>query len=116
MPHRPDAVLNRAPEEPSSGVEPASRGIRMAESVAGLLSSGLLVATVVLLGAKLVAPSIVDGATGPQWWRIGVMAAVAVPGELARIGRRRRSSGLRMVTAVVVVVAVFGALALTWWW
>lgn len=88
----------------------------MLETTAGLLSSGLLVLTVVLLGAVVVAPLVVDGATGPQWWRIGVGAAVAVPGELIRIGRRDRAVGLRAVLAGTVVVAVIGALALTWWW
>lgn len=114
-PHDRPAPGQDRPRNTETSTAP-SRAVRVLETVAGLLSSGLLVLTVVLLAAVVVAPLVVDGASGPQWWRIGVCAAVAVPGELIRIGRRQRAPWLRLVLAGSVSLAVLGALALTWWW
>src|SRR5690606_5473571 len=116
LPAVPPPATTRPHPVVADGTGPVLRGVRVLETTAGLLSSGLLVLTAVLLAAVVVAPLVVDGATGPQWWRIGVGAAVAVPGELIRVGRTRRPVAVRAVLAVLVLVAVPAVLALTWWW
>lgn len=98
---------------------PAPRSLRIAESLAGLLTAGVAVVGVVLLAAQLIAPrtsgSGLEASTGPGWDRVVATLAVAAVGETLRAVRRRLPGAARAAGAVAMIAGVLVVLWFTWW-
>lgn len=102
------------------GGRAASRGLRILEGAAGLLSGGVLVLGVVLLLSQLFAPSLLGGtgyaaATGPGWWRVAAHLAVGLAGETGVLLRGRIPVAARTAVAAITILAAVAILACSWW-
>ena len=91
--------------------------LRVLDTLAGLLSAGVLVVGIILLIAALIAPSLVAAAglgvaAGPGWDRVLAQLAVGVVGETVVLLRRRWPMTVRGFADGAVVVA---ALLVIWW-
>ena len=98
----------------------AGPAVRVLDTVAGLLSAGVLVVGVLLLVAAVIAPSALSaaglgGATGPGWGRVIAQLAVGVVGELVVRFRGTWRTAVRAVADAAVIVAVPTVIAWAWW-
>jgi len=104
----------------AAGVMPARRpgvGVRLLDTLAWLLAAGILLVGIVLLLAAVVAPAALaaaglGAADGPGWNKVTAHLAVGVVGELVVRFGRGRSTGIRLLADLVVVLA---AMILIWW-
>lgn len=100
--------------------EAPARPLRFAEAVAGLLSAGLVVLALVMVGAKVLAPSLLGGvglarAQGPAWWRLLLILLVGALGETARLLRTRFPFPARWALGAGTLVVAVAALWVTFW-
>ncbi len=97
-----------------------SRGLRVTEALAALLSAGVVVAGVVLALLMVVAPWLIHGTglsttDGPKPDRVLVQVGVGALGEWAHWKRSRLALRFRPAVAIAVVAAVLAALWWGWW-
>jgi hypothetical protein len=91
-----------------------NRSVRILETVAALLSAGVLVVGVVLAALLVAAPALNDG-TGPRIDRVLVALLAGGLGEVAHWRRGRLPVRARAAVAAAVSVVVLVALWWGWW-
>lgn len=113
----------RPPEQPEQASAPQSRrdphrpgaGLRALELAAGLASGGMAAAGVALVALELLAPHIIDGASGPGWGVALAHLGVGVCGEVLRANRFRVSAVVRTFAAAAVLAIALAVIAGCWW-
>lgn len=92
--------------------------VRVLDTLAGLLSAGLLVLGVLLLLTQLIAPLSAAGwgqAAGPGWPSVLAHLSVGVVGELVVRLRGRLPRALRVTADGAVVFSAGFVVAWAWW-
>ncbi len=81
---------------------------------AGCVALGLLLAVLSMLAAKTGDVGL-TAAVGPGWGRTLWHLGVGIGAELIRSLARRRSPGVQVLAALVVVITVSALFSLSWW-
>ncbi len=94
--------------------------VRVLDTIAGLLSAGVLVLGILLLIAQLIAPLALSlagwgDANGPGWWQVVTQLVVGGAGEVVVRMRHGWAGPVRAAADVTVIMAIVLVLAWAWW-
>lgn len=95
-------------------------GVRFAETVAVTLSAGLIGMAIILLVARPTAEFLFSDNSAYfegslPWGSITIHAGVGIAGECIYLARRWSKPPVRLLLALLTIVAVFAVLLVVWW-